>query len=363
MFYAICLVIGLILGAFLVFISKKEKKYDTDEIVEKLKDSLGSISFDTLTKQTELAEQTLDNKKKLIDQTLDTMRLELEKVQKSLSNFDKESRLSIGNITKHLEMNAESTKKLELTTNQLKETLKSSKARGQWGEKMAEDVLRLAGFVENINYKKQKQLISGSKPDYTFLLPNSMIVNMDVKFPFDNYLHYIEAESSVDKEAYKKKFMSDVRAKIKEVTSRDYINPEEHTMDYVILFIPNEQIYAFIHENESTIIDEALKSKVIFCSPLTLYAILAVIRQALDNFRMEKTAKEIIALLGGFNQEWHKFIEGFDAMGGKLEAAKKEFDVLTTTRKTKLEKQLQKIEELQEHKPLPEIVQPSEQKH
>jgi DNA recombination protein RmuC len=363
MFYVICLIAGLMLGAILVFIIKKEKKFDTDEMVLKLKDSLGSISLDTLTKQTELAEKTLDNKKKLIDQTLDTMRLELERVQKSLTNFDKESKLSIGNITKHLELNAENTKKLELTTNQLRETLKSSKARGQWGERMAEDVLKLAGFVENINYMKQRQLVSGNKPDYTFLLPNNMIVNMDVKFPFDNYLHYIETESNIDKEAYKKKFMGDVRMKIKEVTSRDYINPEEHTMDYVILFIPNEQIYAFIHENDSTIIDEALKSKVIFCSPLTLYAILAVIRQALDNFRMEKTAREIIALMGGFYQEWGKFIETFESMGSKIEAAQKEFGALTTTRKNKLEKQLQKIEELREHKGLPEIVQPPEEKH
>ena len=29
---------------------------------------------------------------------------------------------------------------------------------GQWGERMAEDVLRLAGFVENVNYVKQTQL-------------------------------------------------------------------------------------------------------------------------------------------------------------------------------------------------------------
>ena len=34
----------------------------------------------------------------------------------------------------------------------------STKARGQWGERMAEDVLRLAGFVEGVNYRKRQAL-------------------------------------------------------------------------------------------------------------------------------------------------------------------------------------------------------------
>ena len=45
-------------------------------------------------------------------------------------------------------------------------------ARGQWGERMAEDVLRLAGFVENVNYVKQTQVEGGTgRPDFTFPLP------------------------------------------------------------------------------------------------------------------------------------------------------------------------------------------------
>jgi len=53
---------------------------------------------------------------------------------------------------------------------------------------MAEDVLQLAGFVENVNYVKQKTLAAGSRPDFTFLLPRKLTLNMDVKFPLDNYL-------------------------------------------------------------------------------------------------------------------------------------------------------------------------------
>ncbi|MBU0549628.1 MAG: DNA recombination protein RmuC, partial [Candidatus Omnitrophica bacterium] len=126
----------------------------------------------------------------------------------------------------------------------------------------------------------------------------------------------------------------------------DYINPAANTVDYVILFIPNEQIYAFINESDSSILDEALRNKVILCSPLTLYAILAVIRQAVDNFNLEKTAGQILQLLGTFNKQWGLFIESMDKMGKRIDDARSEFDALVSTRRNQLERPLRQIEQL-----------------
>ena len=68
--------------------------------------------------------------------------------------------------------------------------------RGQWGERIAEDVLRLSGFLEGVNYLRQHTLTdSGGRPDYTFLMPNGLVMHMDVKFPLDNYLRFLDAES------------------------------------------------------------------------------------------------------------------------------------------------------------------------
>ena len=98
-------------------------------------------------------------------------------------------------------------------------------------------MLRLSGLIEGINFIKQKQLeTTGSKPDFTFLLPQNLKLNMDVKFPFNNYQLYAEAKMEKEREEYRKKFLTDVRNRIKEVQTREYINPEENTVDYVILF-------------------------------------------------------------------------------------------------------------------------------
>ena len=106
-----------------------------------------------------------------------------------------------------------------------------------------------------------------------------------------------------------------MRLRLKEVTRRDYVDPAGGTVDCVLLFIPNEQVYAFIQEQDRSILDDALRDKVVFCSPLTLFAVLAVIRQAVDNFQLSRTSHEILELLQGFEKQWDRFVDQMDKVG------------------------------------------------
>lgn len=356
---------GLAIGAAVVMIIwlRSEKQvglFAQEQLINQLRESLKAISFDalskntdeflklageTLGKQTQIHQKELENKKELIEQTFDMMRQRLEDVRGVVANLEKDRRQQFGAISSQLQSTAEQTTRLQETTSRIQNALASSRIRGQWGERMAEDILRLAGFIEGINYRKQKASESG-RPDFTFILPQNLIVNMDVKFPFENYKHYVEAGESPERERYKEQFLRDVKAKIKEVTTRDYIDPAQNTIDYAILFIPNEQVYAFINQSDSSILDEALKNRVILCSPLTLYAIIAVIRQAVDNFNLERTAGHILSLLGTFKKQWNIFIESMDRMGKRIDDARKEFDALVSTRRHQLERPLKHIEQL-----------------
>lgn len=356
----------------LVSETENEKVKDIEVILGRVKDSMGSLSLaalktnseefmklagSVLGQQTQSGEKDLEGKKKLIDQTLDSMRGDLQKMQDVVAGFEKERVQKYGELSAHLKTAAEQTAKLQDTANHLRQALVSTKARGMWGERMAEDVLQLSGFIEGVNYLRQKTLEgAGSRPDYTFQLPQGRKVNMDVKFPLNSYLRYLETENDMEREVHKGQFLRDVRSRIKEVTTRDYINPDDETLDYVLVFIPNEQVYAFINQNDPVIIDEALRNKVILCSPFTLFAILAVIRQAMDNFSTAKAANDMLRLIGGFNKEWEKFRKSMDNMGRKIDDARDEFQKLATTRRNKLERPLQKIEDLRRLKGIePEI--------
>ena len=88
------------------------------------------------------------------------------------------------------------------------------------------------------------------------------------------------------------------------------------------------------------------------CSPITLFALLAVIRQAYDSFMVEQTSDEILRLLGAFNTQYDKFASSIDVLGKRIESAQRAFDDMNGTRRRQLERPLIKIEELRRAKGL-----------
>ncbi len=349
--------------------TEAQRKAMADGILENLKVSFGSLSLNSLSRATEeflklaneklasereVSVKELEAKKGLIDQQLQRITAELENASKLMQELERDRVEKFGELASQLKSTGEQTQALARTTSALREALASSKVRGQWGERMAEDVLRIAGFVENVNYQKQQTIEgAGTRPDFTFLLPRNLKLNMDVKFPLDNYIKLLQATSEVEQGQHRSAFLRDVRAKIREVSSRTYINPDQSTVDYVLLFIPNEQVYAFIHEQDSTVLDDAIKNKVVLCSPVTLFAVLAVIRQAVDNFALEQTSNQILSLLGNFKQQWAEFVKKLEQLGKRLDDAQREYETLTTTRRRQLERPLEKIEDLRSQRGLP----------
>ena len=351
------LIVGFVLGLGCAWFVLRARRSDDD----KMKDAFAGLSQqalqanadqvvrlakEVLSAQTDAAKGELQSNKKLIDQSLETMGKRLAEVQGLMQKVDRDREGSHQALSSQLRGAVQETLRLRQTTEQLTTALASPQHRGQWGERMAEDVLRLAGFVEGISYHKQQTLGQGTRPDYTFPLPNDLRLNMDVKFPFANYKSYLEAETDADRERYGKAFIGDVRDRIKEAASRDYINPADRTVNYALVFIPNEQVYASIYELNSSIIDEALARKIVLCSPLTLYAVLAVIRQAAENVQMERQAVEMANLIGAFMKQWGNFKGELDKLGRQLETAQKTYGSLATTRVNQLEKPVDKIEEL-----------------
>ena len=310
------------------------KSLASDIAKENRKDflNIAGEKFKDISKQ---ADENLIKKKELIDQNLGDMK-------KTLKSLHDQSVKLTGN----LETSSKETQKLQESTSKLREILSSSQKRGQWGERMVEDILDFIGFMEDKNYIKQTQVESGEKPDYTFLLPKGKKLNMDVKFPLANYERYINSELEEEREAHRKEFLKDVKNHIKAVAGRNYVNPAEGTVDYVLLFIPNESIYGFINQEDTDLIDYALAKKVLLCSPLTLYAMLSLIYQATRNFAMEEKTTEVMNLLNAFRLQWEKYVEVMDKMGRSLDTARKDYDTMVSTRKNQLEKPLTQIEEI-----------------
>jgi len=371
LFFAVGLALGVVVTIIVTRIYKPYYKQDILTIGGEIQKNLAAINESTtqtaidrllqmseqlVTSQSKLSEQNLEGKKALIEKSVKEVNDNLQKVERLINDLEKDRAKAYGELLTQLKNTSEQTGKLSATTDRLQAALGNTRIRGQWGERMADDILAGIGFVEGINFTKQQVDPSGgSRPDYTFLLPNRLVLNMDVKFPWENYKKYIDADSEADREGFKAAFLKDARQRIKEVTTRDYINPEQNTVDYVLVLIPKEQVYRFINETDPALLDYALQSKVVLCSPVTLYAVLALINQAVKNFKMERGLSEIIAQIKVFTAQWQKFLESMEKMGRRLQEAQKEYEALTTTRKNMLEKPLYKIDQIRHDSDIKEL--------
>lgn len=315
------------------------------QTVQAAVDTVIAVAGQKFADQSSAANHQLDLRSEALTEQFRGVSAELSRVRQVVTDLQRERAEQHGRIEQGLQAAVRASSALADTTQGLREALASTKARGQWGERMAEDVLRAAGFVDGVNYRKQTAVTGGGIPDFTFLLPRQRVLHMDVKFPLDNYLRAAEAANGRDRTAFEAAFLKDVRQRVKEIAGRGYIDPDE-TVEAVLLFIPNESIYSFIHERDPQLADAALAQQVVLCSPFTLFAVLAVVRQAVDAFMVERTSDEILQCLGNFSGQWDKFSGALDTLGKRFESTQKAYDDLAGTRRRQLQRSLDRVDEL-----------------
>ncbi len=281
----------------------------------------------------------------------------LERVGESMAHLREDRAGQHGQLLERVAEAQRVTELLRSTADGLQRALANPQARGQWGERMADDVLRTAGFVEGVNYVKQRTLPDGSRPDVTFLLPDDRLQHMDVKFPLAGYLRWCEAATDAERSEALAGFLRDVRARVKELAKPSYL--DERTPGFVLLFIPNESVYGFIHGHDARLADDALAQKVVLCSPFTLFAVLGVIRQAADAVALQRGAEEVIDVLNGFTKQWDQFTERLDALGRNLQTVHNTYEQLSGPRRRQLERQLDRVEAVRQRRGLTDDADPA----
>ena len=241
----------------------------------------------------------------------------------------------------------EQLRSLNETTTQLQRVLVDRTSRGKWGERRALKVLELAGFVENKDYRYQKATTNddGKRiiPDFTFEFPNQIVLYMDSKFPLEQYEAFVNATDEHSRQTHLKAFLKAVRGHVKALDTKSYVSPGSQTVDFVLLFIPFESLFRFIHEQDETLIDDALEKQVVLCSPLTLYVLLSTIRRSIDTFAYSQAATEIRSAIEQVRTEWGKYGEKLEEIDTRLQNAQDALDQVTGTRTRQLQRAYDRI--------------------
>ncbi|MGA1244881.1 MAG: DNA recombination protein RmuC [Ilumatobacteraceae bacterium] len=325
------------------------------DALERLNDEARKTRDETVQLVTKAGVEQIGAKGEMINQSLSNV---ADQVAKKMSEIDQALTSLRESTSKQYGTVEQAVAALTRRTDKLNDVLSSSQARGQWGERLAEDMLRAAGFVEGVNYSKQATIDGGGRPDYRFDIPPDRVLFMDVKFPLDKYAEYVAADTDQHNAATKEAFIRAVKDRVIELAKRDYVDKaSDNTVDYVLMFIPNESISGFVHEADPKILDFALERKVVLCSPLNLYAFLAVIRQATDAFHTEKTAAEIMQIVNRFQKQWDDYLKAVDKVEKSFHSLESDLASINTggTRFRMLSAQVKKIEKLRQKQGIPEL--------
>ena len=326
-------VIVILLLANLYFVTRKETEEDNKEDEYLIK---GIVS--------EIIENEESQIYKLLNRSDQTVKEFLEKtgeIKSSITGVDQQTRNLIS-------------------------VLNNNQSRGQWAEFQVEDLLEIMEYKEGLHYQTQKRMSSGTIPDFTFYLPENKTINMDSKFPLTNYMEIAKLNRDLEDETLdelarreitesirnkNKEFLDKaIKTKIDDTSSREgYISAEEGTVDFVLMYIPLENLYHFlltseIGANRTPVIQYAFSKKVILVSPQTLMAYLETIRHSMKLFSLQTDTKNILITHEKIKVEIRKFIESFDDVTKRLDQTVKSFDALKTTRVNKLEKSFEELD-------------------
>lgn len=369
---AVGMALGLLIGFFLAggrrrfareLLARHEaqRQAETEALLDGVKAAFGEMTTDSLRRAADdllrLSQASLGAERRLQGQQLAAERGEfearigvvlaqLERMQGLIRELERDRAGKFGELAARLDSAGREAQALVAQTRSLATALGNTRVRGQWGERMADDVLRVAGLVEGVSYRRQTTTTDGVRPDFTFLLPHGLVLHMDVKFPFENWMKLVEAVDDAGRSRAGAAFVRDVRARIAEVAGRSYVAPADGTLDFALLFVPSEPVLAAALDLEPALADDALRRNVVLASPATLFAVLAIVRRAAASYRLAEGAREVVALLAGLREAWSAYVAESERTGRALDEAVRAFGRLKGSRARQLERRMTAIDAL-----------------
>lgn len=278
--------------------------------------------------------------KSLQDQFFQMNRAVDHKLSDSAKQLNKQLEKSsdvIGSLQKELGKMGEIGSKIE----NLDKILRAPKGRGSMGEESLEEILRSV-FPPNL-WERQYGLGQGLVVDVA-VKTTSGIIPIDAKFPLPAFERLVNAENDTELERAQKDFEKDVKMRINEVAK--YVRPEKGTLDFAILFLPNENIYYEAMIRSGGIAEYAKSKKVLITGPNTMLYVLQVLFQAYQSQQFAQKAQEALAHISGVRKQAERLDESISVLGKHLGNANSKLGDVQSEN-TKLQNQIDRVSALE----------------
>lgn len=210
----------------------------------------------------------------------------------------------------------EQTDKIGQGAEHLTKALKGdTKMQGDWGEMILETTLENCGLIKDEQYFLQENYKdkegNNLRPDAIVLFPNDERIVIDSKVSLTAYQEALKTDSETDRERCLKEHVASIKRHVEELTSKNYDKIVPNSIGYVLMFIPYESGYAAAVKTEPSILQYAYRKKVIIISPANLLMTLQLTHTMWQNYNMNKNVDEIMRQSSDLYDKFVTFAETF----------------------------------------------------
>ena len=286
-----------VIVCLLIFYSKMKRKNDI--LAHRIDKMLVESSRETAQRQENLSDRLnarMDAMSEANSNSMDALRTGINlRLDSSLGAFNEQ----LSRVDKDLgEMRS-----LAFDVNDIKKIMTNPRARGAWGEVELRSI-----FTEILTpeqYLENTPVVPGAseRVEFAIKMPsgetNGVLLAVDSKFPTEDYLRIDTNTSNA--------FSRAVLTEAKRISDK-YIRPP-YTVDYAIMFLPAESVYAEACRTASLLETCRTKYRVLISGPATFAALLTSLRLGYRGLAMERRGEEISSMLSGIQAELKKYHE------------------------------------------------------
>ncbi len=237
-----------------------------------------------------------------------------------------------------------------------------SKTQGDFGEMLLVDLLRESGLQEGVNFDVQGVLrdeqgheIKSDEgrtliPDVIVHYPDGGEVIVDSKMSLKAFVEWNQAVNPEERKRWAREHIRSIRSHVDELRGKDYASyiPEgRRKIDYNLMFIPIENAFRLMQEEEPLLWQQAKNQGVLIVSQMSLAIVLNMILVAWRQFDQQRNIQEVFKTASELMSALENWMGEYAKMGERLEALNKSYGESTRMLKESSQSVVKKVAKLE----------------